>query len=309
MPEEDQFKIIQFLLKEILNISISTDAGMDRAWRTMTDKQSTKINAALLPITGIGEDLFFLNEYFQKGKNILSFDTLYDYDFDDYTFQENTRKESQENYQIKAYKGNFHSSWARLIIDDSFSYAMLTMTAMHIYDKLDEFGYDYIEKLIPHEFKRGLNHGRPEKAGYLYDMKIDANGLEPQLEELKHRFFNYLNSCSEILLNEFDNQPDRYIYILNESTINNPSHHFLFSNKDVLKSIHFKSFMRDCRSLERKNHTYVSHKIEEEKQRLIAYLDLQYKDIMEKFNPEIIKLKKKRKVIFHKDSGLDELFD
>ena len=58
-PEEDEFKIRQFLLRELFDISASND---DEARREMSEAQCLKLNAILLPIKGIGEDYFFLKE-------------------------------------------------------------------------------------------------------------------------------------------------------------------------------------------------------------------------------------------------------
>ena len=59
-PEEDDFKIRQFLLKELFNISVSNDDEVEEAWRAMNEAQCSKLNATLLPIKGIGEDFFYL---------------------------------------------------------------------------------------------------------------------------------------------------------------------------------------------------------------------------------------------------------
>ena len=187
-PEEDAFKIKQFLLRELFDISVSNDDELEAAWRQMDEVQCSKLNATLLPIKGIGEDFFYLNEVFCSQKNLLSFETLYDYDFDDYMFQEDSRKKEQKDYEKKPYRGSLYLTWARLMIDDSFSYGVLSMAAGYLYCQLDEYGNDYLEKLIPHEFTHGKSHGKVEGPGYLFDLKIDAKGLESQLDELKHRF-------------------------------------------------------------------------------------------------------------------------
>lgn len=310
MPEEDVFKISQFLLKYLFDISVSSNDELEEAWETMNEAQSSEINAALLPLKGIGEDFFYLNEFFHgPKKNLLSFETLYDYDFDDYKFQEESRKEDQKDYEKKPYRGSLYLTWARLMIDGAFSYAVLSMAAGYLYSQLDDYGNDYMEKLIPHEFRHGKNHGKAEGPGYLFDLKIDAKGLESHLDELKHRFWKHISGVYERLTDEFDKKSGQRVFILNESEADDPNHHFLFTDKDILKRIHFKTFMRDCRAAEQTDHSSLSRKLEEEKQLLTKYLDTQYKDILENFDPKIIKFRKRYKVIYHKDSGLDELLD
>lgn len=308
-PEEDAFKIIQFLLRELFEISVSNDDELEAAWRALNDVQCSKLNAALLPIKGIGEDFFYLNEAFCSGNNLLSFETLYDYDFDDYKFQVSSRKKEQKDYEEKPYRGSLYLTWARLMIDGSFSYGVLSMVAGYLYCQLDEYGNDYMEKLIPHEFMHGKKHGKAEGSGYRFDLKIDAKGLESQLDELKYRFWKHLTEVYERLMDEFDKKSMQRVFILNQSQAGNPNRHFLFTDKEILKRIHFNTFVRCCRIAEETDLSLLSRKLEKEKQLLTKYLDKQYIDIMENFDPKIVRFRKKYKVIFHKDSGLEDLLD
>ena len=63
-PEEDAFNIMRFLLKEMFDISVSNEDEVGDAWHAMSEAQCSKLNATLLPIKGIGEDFFYLNEAF-----------------------------------------------------------------------------------------------------------------------------------------------------------------------------------------------------------------------------------------------------
>ncbi len=308
-PKIDAFKIQQFLLRELFSISVSNDDEMETVWQKMSEAQCIKINATLLPLKGIGEDYFYLNEIFCPKTNLLSFKTLYDYDLDDYKYQENSREKEQKNYKRRPYRGSLSFTWARLMIDGTFSYGVLSMVAGYLYNQLDEYGDDYMEELIPHEFKRGKNHGKAQSSGYLYDVKIDARGLELQLDELKYRFWEHMSGVYERLMDEFDKKSMQHVFILNQSKTDDPNHHFLFSDKEILKRIHFKTFMRDCRTAEQKDHSFLSRRLEEEKNLLTKYLDTQYKDIMENFDPKIARFRKRRKVILNRDSGLDALLD
>jgi len=308
-PEEDAFRIRQFLLRGLFDISVSNDDEVEEAWRAMNEVQCSKLNATLLPIKGIGEDYFYLNEVFCSQKNLLSFETLYDYDFDDYKYQEEARKREQKDYEKKPYRGSLYLTWARLMIDDSFSYGVLSMVAGYLYCQLDEYGNDYMEKLIPHEFTRGKKHGKAEGPGYLFDLKIDAKGLESQLDELKQRFWKHISEVHERLMVEFDKKSKQRVFILDQSQVGDPSHHFLFTDKEILKRIQLKTFMRCCRAAEQTDHSSLFRKLEEEKKLITKYLDKQYKDVMENFDPQIIRFRKKYKVIFDRDSGLDELLD
>jgi hypothetical protein len=307
MPKEDFSNIQQFLLKELFNISVSSVEEIELAWRAMNDAQSLIINAILLPLQGIGEDSFYLNEFFPDQKNLLNFETLYDYDFDDYMFQEDARIAELKDYQRKPYRGSLYFTWARLIIDGNFSYGSLSMVPGYLCSLLDEYGSDYVQKLIPYEFKHGENHGKAELSGYLFDIKADAKGMEQQLDELQRRFWEHISKVHERLAAEFDKESQQFVFIFNNSTDNDPNHHFLFTDKEILKRIHFRTFLRDCRAVEQIDHTLLFGKLEKEKQSLAKYLDAQYKDIIENFDSKILGFRKRRKVIFQKDSGIDEL--
>jgi len=306
-PGEDAFKIRQFLLKELFDIYASNDDEVEDARRAMSEAQCSKLNAILLPIKGIGEDFFFLNENLPSQKNLLCFDTLYDYDFYDYNFQEDARKKEQKDYEKKPYRGSLYLTWARLMIDGSFSYGVLSMLAGYLYCELGEYGNDYMEKLIPHEFTHGKNHGKAEGPGHLFDLKIDAKGKESQLDELKHRFWKHINEVYERLMDEVDKKSKQRVFILNQSREGDPNHHFLFTDKEILKRIHFKTFMRDCRAAEQTEHSSLSRKLKDEKQLLTKYLDKEYEDIMENFDPKTLRFRKKYKVILQRESGLDDL--
>ena len=309
IPEEDEFNIRQFLMLELFDITVTNGDEMDEAEGHLTEAQWTTINGVMLPLQGIGEDYFFLNESFSKGKSTLSFPTLHDYDFADFQFQEKWRKKDIADYQGKPYYGSLYSTWARLQIDGKFNYGILSMLAAYINSEVDEFGYDYIEELIPHQFKPGKNHGKKEKNGYIHDMKEDANGLEPQLKELKRRFWSHLQKTHEELQIEFSKTSTQQVFIVNTSRRDEPEHQLIFTDKDILSRISLRTFMADCRKAEQIDHSILMDRIGKEKELMRQFLDGQHADIMANFNDKIIKLTRKNRIIIHKNSGLDGLLD
>jgi len=307
LPEEDAFNIRKFLMAELFSIAVKNEEEMDKAERHMTEAQWSTINGTMLPLQGIGENYFFLNESFAKDKSILSFPTLYDYDLADYQFQEKWRKKDIPDYQGKPYHGSLYSTWARLQIDGAFSYAILSMQAAHINSDMDESGHDYIKELIPYAFKPGKNHGKREKDGYIFDMIADANGLEPQLKELKRRFWSHLQETLELHQIEFSRASRQQVFIINTSRKDEPEHQLIFTDKDILSRIGLKTFMADCRKYEQDDHSFLENRIKKEKELTQQFLDKQHADIIANFNNKVIKLTKKRKIVIHKDSGLDGL--
>jgi hypothetical protein len=121
-----------------------TEEELKAALDAFDDAQYLLLNSAALPVMGIGEDHFFLNEWLGKDRTLLDFETLYDYDHDDHCFQEQARQEEFPDYTVKSYRGSLYYRWARLEINGSFHYAFLSMAAGHLYGMLDEWGFDKI---------------------------------------------------------------------------------------------------------------------------------------------------------------------
>ncbi|MCP4163313.1 MAG: hypothetical protein GY760_24900 [Deltaproteobacteria bacterium] len=107
-------------------------------------------------------------------------------------------------------------------------------------------------------------------------MYIDANGLEQELKDLNELFRNHLTTLYEKLKSEFDNESAQKVYILNKSKPKDPCHHFIFTDKEVLKEIYFESFMDCCHSFEEKDHSYLIKRVEEEKELIVNFLDKHY---------------------------------
>ncbi len=308
IPDDDDFKIKQFLLKALFDITVNDGETLDQVWQDLSIEQCNVVNSHMLPLQGIGEDYFYLNEYLGDDKSILSFPTLYDYDYNDYLFQEESRAEEDKRYKKKPYRGTLYFTWARLLIDGTFTYGILSMVAGYIYSQIDEFGNDYIEELIPYSFKKGKDHGKKEGAGYRWNMVRDACGLEAQLEELFHRFWGHLTETYDRLLDEYEKKAEHYVIIIDSSRYGDREYQFLFSDKEALQQISFKNFMKDCRAIEQKDHALLNRKIEIEKEGMKSFLDTQHKDIAINFNPNILQLRKKHKVRVHEDSGLGDFF-
>lgn len=297
----------EFLIAHLFGHEIVIPADKDELLNCLTEAQATQLNATLLPWMGIGDDHFFLNEQFGAGKTLLDFDTLHDYDLHDFEFQQHANQSEDPDYPIQPYRGMLYSAWARLLLDDAFTYATLFMAASYIQCELDGYQDECIQALIPHEYVEGKNHGKQEGAHYLWDFQRNAHGKEPQLDELITRSMRYLAARYQDVLNDYDQSAPGQVYIVNCSRQDDPTHHFIFSDKELLKRIHFKTFMKDCRLHEASDLTALFDKINTEKISLKAYLEHQYHDIMANFDPTVVKLKKKRKIIVHKDAGLDDL--
>jgi len=294
MNDQSIEKIQHVLLESILGIKC-TLKEVDDVWDDLPIDDKNILNWAILLTSGIGDNFIFLNESMAENTSLLDFPTIYDYNYDDYLFQEKARKEEFPDYKCMDYYALRHDFWFRLIINENFYYATGTSLASYINDELDEFSSDLINQLIPHEFVEGKDNGKEEEGGFIWDMKIDAKGLEGQLDELKNRLHIYLKNRWLSLSQTFsDLEPS--VYINNQDWDDDPHVFFIFTNEQTLKKVHWKHFLSDIEPLIN-DFSLVEQEIAREKELLNSFISKNYQDIMDNFDPKVIKLKKKRKVI------------
>jgi hypothetical protein len=306
MPEEDLFRINRALLQALFGIRVNTEESMKAAIDDFDDARQVLLTETMLLILGIGVDSFYLNEY-TGDKTILDFPTLYDYDHDDHCFQEQAWKEEDPEYVVKPYRGRLYYRWARLQIDGAFHYAFLCMAAGHIFSLINELGAARISELIPYSYVDGKDHGKREGSGTVFDQRIDAAGLEGQLQELMDRFNRYVSRRHDSLALEFDQESRKVVYIFDKSRPDDPHMDFIFTSKTALQAVRFRHFMVDCRAIARDGHE-LDPIIEREKSAVLAFLEETYRNIMENFDLKVVKFRKKNKIIIA-DGALDALFE
>ena len=305
VPKEQDFLIRQAVLRSLFGIEVDTEEGMNEALNGFNDEQYLLLNSTLLPFQGIGEDDFFLNEWLADEVTLLDFETLGDFARYDHEFQEQARRAEDPAYDIRLYQGDLHPCWARLTDNGEFHYATLVSLARHLSDTLDETGAEQIETLIPHEYVAGKDHGKREQGGMVWDYRVDAGGMEPQLEELRHRYYEYLRDLHSRLLDRFDEDSIQRVYIRREKKGLEPHIEFVFSDKSALDAVRFRHFFSDCRLIAG-DVTEVAGVFERERNAAVAFLQSQYSDIQQNFDPSVLPLRKKRKIVLA-DSALDGL--
>ena len=296
MSEQDFFRIEQAVLRGLLDLKVKTPAQLSAALDAFTPVQSLQFNSTLLPLRGIGEDYFFLNEGFADDACLLDFPTLYAYDYDDHCYQERVRQDEDATYTAKPYQGNLFHRWARLLIDGSFYYATLSSAAGYLYSRIDDVGFDIIEELIPHTYVAGKDHGKREGTGSRWDMRIDAGGMEAQLEELRHRFWDYLAARYNALLQEYDDAAAKRVYFHDRSEPDEPQMDIVFSDQTALRAVRLRHFVLDCRA-SAGDFLAFEDRAARECQATRIFLEQSLQDIVQHFDPKIAKLRKKRKII------------
>lgn len=294
MDETASRRVDVVLLKEILDIQCTAE-NVREIWSDVPLSELNNLNWVKLLTAGIGEDMIFPNESLAENISLLDFNTLYDYDYDDHLFQEEANTKEFKKYTRRDYYAFRFSRWARLIINDKFYYATLYSTASYLTEGLDDHGHDIIQTLIPHEHIDGKNHGRRETGGFLWDTEVDAEGLEKQLDELNSRWYQYIQQrWVELSLQFTQSEPTVYMEDKNE---NGELHRdFIFNNEYALKRIRWRCFLADCETIVG---NYVDL-AELERQELVSatnWLQEAHQDIMLNFNPDVVKLRRKRKIV------------
>ena len=305
IPEPDRAALDAALLAELFGQTFATQREAVDAADAIPLEERNRWNELILPLTGIGEDLFYLNEWFAEGKSILDYDTVRDFDEADYRFQEEARKQEDLAYAGEPYRGSLYLNWARLFVDGRFTYATLSMAAGYIYAQLSSAAHDLLDERIPHRFVPGKNHGRMEGDHIQWDLHVDANGQEGIFEELRQRIWSYEERRWDALLSAWDESARSGVYLLDESHSNEDNLHVVFTNKGSLATVRFRSFLRDCRAMHRSSKE-LEGALDEEKCALARFVEDQHTDVMRTYDPSLSRLKRRRKVLVRK-GAFDDL--
>lgn len=171
----------------------------------------------------------------------------------------------------------------------------LTSLATYFVDEIESAGDDLIGQLIPHKYIDGADNGKAEKGGVLWDIKLDANGHEGQLDELRKRWYGYQQQ-RWIELSETFNPLPPAVYTQDQDWDNDPHRLFIFNNAETLKQIRWQHFLSDGHRL-MSEHTTLHEKLKQEVARATSWLTENYQEIIQNFDPTVVKLQKKRKII------------
>ncbi len=305
ISSETNFRIQQSLLKSLFDINTNSEEQLDDAINEFDDEKYLLLNSALLPFQGIGKNNFFINEHMADGITLLDFPSLGDYARDDHHFQQQARKQEDPTYEIQPYRGDLFPCWARLTINGEFNYASLFSLAAWLSDVVDEAGTTRINELIPHDYIKGKNHGKQEQQGTLLDLQVDAAGKESQLDELQHRFYKYMHARYEHLLERFNKESKQQVYIQRIEQNQDPHINFIFSDKSAFNAVHFRNFHQDCEHIAG-DIIELDILAKQEQKETVKFLDTNYHDILDNYDPSVTRLRKKRKIILA-DGVLDDL--
>jgi len=297
-------QIYSYLYRELFSLVYDENDDED----ILSDSQLRLLNAYTTALAGIGENSFRLNELQGESFDLTAFESLYDYDLSEFEYQRQAwERESPGSWANKPYRLYLNHNWARILDSNGdFYYSTLSSLSRYLYDELENEKSDIIKTLIPHEYVDGPNHGKNVDGGMVWDIKIDANGLEPQLDELKSRSQKYLNSVCEDLQEEFHQDDGKAVYFLKGfDDPHSPRWDIVVKNSETAKHIRFQTLLNDCQ----KNLQPIEQ-IEAIKrhaaQKLRQYIIEVHRDILENFDPSVLPFKKEMKVVMS-PGALDDL--
>ncbi|MDZ7645592.1 MAG: hypothetical protein U5K76_16025 [Woeseiaceae bacterium] len=301
MPAEDRAHFDEALLAELFHRPFATRAEAIAAIDRLSLDELNIWNETVLPLHGIGEDCFYLNEIFADDESILEFETVRDYDENDFRFQENARRKDDPGYTGRPYRGSLYLTWARLFVDGRFTYATLSTAAGYLYAGLEDAASEFIEQRIPHRYVPGKSHGKVQGECWQWDMRLDANGEEGILEELQRRVWRYELDRWDALLTRYDESDSLGVYLFDDSAHGETRIHFVFTDKRALSVVRFRSFLRDCRRIERPANE-IECDLETERAALADFVESQLAEIRRTYDPKVPRFAKRSKVMVRKDA-------
>ena len=78
----------------------------------------------------------------------------------------------------------------------------------------------------------------------------------------------------------------------------------VFSDPGALARVRFASFLRDCHAIERPLEELKLSE-DQEVQRIVGYVNEQHADLLRNFDPKVVPLRKRRRVMMHPEALCD----
>lgn len=254
-------------------------------------------NGLTTQLRGVGENSFYLNEFLADDKDILSYRTLFDYDYEDHVFQEMAHIETrldhpcpdtpepteQDMMEISPYRMRLNANWARCWLKGEgkpkFYYILLNSLIYEIESVVEDHMSDLIDKLIPNELIPGPNHGKRSRNDMVrWNMVWDAKGREKELDAMKKSMWGYQRRLFSELAVRFDESPQSKIWLLQDEH-EEESKTFIASDKYVLQKVEIKRFEESIQP-------YLADKaeldamIEAERQKGEAFIRARYNELI-----------------------------
>ena len=136
-------------------------------------------------------------------------------------------------------------------------------------------------------------------------LHIDAGGQEAMLEEMQQRVWHEQLRRRRALVEEFGDQHLGACYLDDDPWEGSPPEErnmlIVFSDPDALASVRFASFLRDCRRIERPLAELRALQARETRY-MREFVAAQHDDLLKNFDPKVVPLRRKLKVMIHPDA-------
>lgn len=169
------------------------------------------------------------------------------------------------------------------------------MAAGYLYSEVHSAASELLAQRIPHRYVPGKNYGKVEGESWEWDMRLEASGEEGILEELRRRVWDYELERWEALLTSYDGSPVAGVYLIDESDEKETGLHFVFTDKRTLSAARFRSFLRDCRRMERPA-SEIKKALESERTALATFVDEQLAEVRRTYDSKVSRIVKRRTV-------------
>jgi hypothetical protein len=243
-------------------------------------------------MSGIGDNSVYLNEFLDWERAVRDFETVRAYDEARYRLLENERRLDYPTSADRPYRGSLFLTEARLRADGRCTEVTLSMAAGYVYGQLCDGSSALLKKCIPYRYVAGKHHGRVEGKYRRWDMRIDANGQETIVEELLWRIRTYEQERFDTLLTHWDATSRSCVYFVEDQSALEARPHVVFSDKDALERVRFRSFISDCRSIESTSRA-LEEAVDEEKAVLARFIHAEHAELIRTYDPKIVRMREK----------------
>lgn len=227
----------------------------------LTKEQNEIINKELQYLVGIGEDLFYFNEHFEIGVGAASFETLFDFDYAQQSFQEQAKSEEFKDYKVKNYSLYLNYNWVRILNNGNLVYLTLASPTLFVYDEMSKFVSDEINKYIPNK----LEMIKSEKNDLSFTSNVAASGKEVEYEKLRKYCYQLKKKSRKEIEKYFEDNHFNKIWLIKDDDKN---WFLIFSDVEVIKNIRLRTFIKDIEKYQTADLLILNQIIEEYKVKL-----------------------------------------
>jgi hypothetical protein len=148
------------------------DRFIDKGDYAETSAKKYRLSQELLPVDGIGDDSFFLNEYYSdEGPKLSGFETMRSWDEYGHDRQEQFyAEEGQRPNGVQPYEGSLLWDWGRWLEGGRLVYGNLSVAIWHLQAALEDYAGDLARERYKTEWIEGPEHGKKTEGGYRWDM-------------------------------------------------------------------------------------------------------------------------------------------